>query len=482
MKDSFIFLFKTPCSFYFYDVNKNETVPISEELYENLMQEKITGKDIDDIPEKTKKEKSYLVGKGYLSGRRASEICHPAEHYLGDIVGRSMKELILQITQKCNFQCKYCAYSPHQNERQRNHSNRSMELWIAKRAIDFFLEHSIDQEEVTFAFYGGEPLLEFENMKCIVSYIEKRFKGKKVKYTITTNGSIFNDEICSFLQEKNFDVMISIDGTKDSHDKNRVFASNKCGTYEAILKNIIYVKNNFDELGKRLSINMVVDTTAKDVVCRSEQIMGGKFSDEYIHVSGIDTLYLDQSEYTKDEMKKRVRYDYHTFWTFLMMMGEYPRDEISLLSRNAVKSSVNNYLDNKNAMPITFKSCPSGPCVPGEDRFFVTVDGRFFPCERVSEKSEALCIGNVFEGYDYKKARQLLNIARLTEENCKNCVAFKKCTVCARICDNGKQLETEKKLEHCKEVLVDFETSIRIEALMKDISRVYKKKIDPLNI
>ena len=62
-------------------------------------------------------------------------------------------QLILQVTQRCNLHCEYCVYSG--NYETRNHTNKKMSLSIAKKAIDFFQEHSTDQNNVTIGFYGG---------------------------------------------------------------------------------------------------------------------------------------------------------------------------------------------------------------------------------------------------------------------------------------------------------------------------------------
>ena len=79
------------------------------------------------------------------------------------------------------------------------------------------------------------------------------------------------------------------------------------------------------------------------------------------------------------------------------------------------------------------KNHPSGPCVAGARRLFVTVDGDFYPCEKLPEIDE-LKIGNVEGGFDIEKVRNLMNIGKLTEERCKDCWAFQFCSLCAAAC------------------------------------------------
>lgn len=71
------------------------------------------------------------------------------------------------------------------------------------------------------------------------------------------------------------------------------------------------------------------------------------------------------------------------------------------------------------------KISPGGQCLPGIQRFFVTVDGKFFPCERVDEESSELCIGDLKNGFDLENAKKILNVAKITEKNAGNVGATK---------------------------------------------------------
>jgi len=77
------------------------------------------------------------------------------------------------------------------------------------------------------------------------------------------------------------------------------------------------------------------------------------------------------------------------------------------LRASAIKTNV--------AAGISEAAAPSGQCLPGKARLLVDVDGNLFPCERVNE-SDIMRIGNLEQGFDYDKARRLLNIAELTAE------------------------------------------------------------------
>jgi len=105
-----------------------------------------------------------------------------------------------------------------------------------KKAINFLMSHSTNVDEVAISFYGWEPILDFELIKRVVSYIEQTYPEKKVRYNITSNLTLFNDEVIKYVIEKNISIMISIDGPKETQDKYRVFLNGK-GSYSTVKLN-----------------------------------------------------------------------------------------------------------------------------------------------------------------------------------------------------------------------------------------------------
>ena len=85
----------------------------------------------------------------------------------------------------------------------------------------------------------------------------------------------------------------------------------------------------------------------------------------------------------------------------------------------------------KNKNCINCKTHPNGPCLPGYSRLFVTTNGSFIPCEKISEKNNFANIGNIFEGYNYETIYSLLNIGQVIQDECKNCWCIRFCKICA---------------------------------------------------
>ena len=114
------------------------------------------------------------------------------------------------------------------------------------------------------------------------------------------------------------------------------------------------------------------------------------------------------------------------------------------------------------------KISPGGQCLPGIQRFFVTVDGKFFPCERVDEESSELCIGDLKNGFDLENAKKILNVAKITEKECRECWCYKMCSQCvAKAGENGK-IEAANRLKWCKQSRENAEEYIKNYIVLKN--------------
>ena len=117
-----------------------------------------------------------------------------------------------------------------------------------------------------------------------------------------------------------------------------------------------------------------------------------------------------------------------------------------------------------------------GPCIPGGRKIFVNVDGDIFPCEKVNELSDNMKIGNVYSGFNFEKCSKLLNIANLTEEECKKCWAGRLCYLCCLFCEKNGELSRSERLSNCKMVRQHLINYFKIYACL--IEHNYDKNVD----
>ena len=186
-----LIVFKTHKNFYLYDRSKNKICEIKEATYNYL-----NGFDGSNT---VKREIRKLRSAGYLRENNPLEvISNPYNDIVEHMLNNCMEDLILQVTQSCNLRCEYCIYSENNASRHgRQHRDAVMSYDKAVQIINFFMEHSRNKEII--GFYGGEPLLAFDLIKKIVQYIHSTFPERKVEYSITTNGTLLNNEIIEYI-------------------------------------------------------------------------------------------------------------------------------------------------------------------------------------------------------------------------------------------------------------------------------------------
>lgn len=152
--------------------------------------------------------------------------------YPGIPSGNVIKSMCLNVAHDCNLRCSYCFA-----ESGEFHGGRMlMPFDTAKAAIDFLMKNSGSRHNLEVDMFGGEPLMNFDVVKRTVEYgreVEKSY-GKHINFTITTNGLALDEEIIQYINDEMFNVVISIDGRREVHDKLRV-TPNANGSYDIIV-------------------------------------------------------------------------------------------------------------------------------------------------------------------------------------------------------------------------------------------------------
>ncbi len=143
-----------------------------------------------------------------------------------------IKALCLHVAHTCNLNCSYCFASQG-----KYHGERAiMSFEVGKAALDFLVAHSGTRHNLEVDFFGGEPLMNFDVVKKLVAYarsIEKT-AGKNFRFTLTTNGMLINDDIIDFANREMSNVVLSLDGRKEVHDRFRVDYAGR-GSWERIV-------------------------------------------------------------------------------------------------------------------------------------------------------------------------------------------------------------------------------------------------------
>lgn len=226
---------------YIIDVNSGSIHEVDEMVYDLIDEDKIRSKKklLDRLKNKYKEEEiseaydeiKELIDEGVLYSKDLYE----------DIAKEStkspsfIKALCLNIAHDCNLKCKYC----FADEGEYKGCREIMSPEVAKKSIDFVIKHSGPRKNIEVDLFGGEPLMAFDTIKQVVEYAKKEEKkyNKNIRFTMTTNATLLNDEIMDYLDKNMGNIILSFDGRKEVNDKVRVRADGT-GSHDAILKNI----------------------------------------------------------------------------------------------------------------------------------------------------------------------------------------------------------------------------------------------------
>ncbi len=413
---------KTPKGCYIYDRSYNRVFRVAENEFDEFLnvENGIMDADASAVIQKYSQD-------GVLGVNQLREIEHPETKLLAHYADCRLKQLTLQVTQQCNLRCAYCVYSG--NYYTREHSDKKMPWEIALKALDYMISHSTETEEVCFSFYGGEPLLEFEMIKKSVLYVEENMEGRKFTFAMTTNGTLLNPEVAEFLAEHKFSLAISLDGSKEEHDANRCFR-NGTGSFDIIEKNIMYIKEHFHDFWENIQFLITLNPKSN-----LEHILTFFETSEMLPHKLLQFNELSDTNLKNDAL---VRYeaDYTTNMRFMYLKalwalaGQYDKKKVDPVLQRILFDREQFAEELKKSACLACKAHPGGPCIPGIKRLFVSVDGTFFPCEKVDETLPGMVIGTIEEGLDIEKMSRVINIGKLTAERCMDCIAFQNCRIC----------------------------------------------------
>ncbi|WP_162265429.1 PapB family radical SAM/SPASM ranthipeptide maturase [Abyssisolibacter fermentans] len=356
-----------------------------KEIYDNL-QSIYTQEELDTTI-KAMKEHDFIIDNIDIINNEQGDVAHNFP---------DMMMVTLLIVQECNLRCSYCF-----GENGEYNDRGVMDIETAKKAIDFFVKNS-KNDTLTICFFGGEPLMRFDLIKEIVAYCEQKkiATSKNFKFTMTTNATLLNEEIEQFIIKHDMNVLISIDGDKETHDYNRYFKG-KVGCHDIVLaktqslrnKNLLTARATVT--GKQLDINSIYNYL--DSLNFKKIILSPAFNllsdEEYDKAAdGYIAMYKELEELIKKKAYEEI-YKNKIFITGLKK------------------------IHNSNRRSIA--------CGVGRNTCTVDIHGNIYPCQRFVNNKEFV-MGNIDKGFN-NRSDFLNNITLEHRQKCSKCWARNLC-------------------------------------------------------
>ena len=318
-----------------------------------------------------------------------------------------VKALCLHVAHTCNLNCAYCFASQG-----KYHGDRAvMSFEVGKRALDFLIEHSGSRRNLEVDFFGGEPLMNFDVVKQLVAYarsIEKQH-NKNFRFTLTTNGVLIDDDVIDFANREMSNVVLSLDGRKEIHDRYRVdYAGN--GSWDRIVP-------KFQKLveargGRNYYMRGTFTHANPDFLKDIQQMLDLGFTE--LSMEPVVSAPGDASELTQEDLP--------------VVLEQYEKLAELMLERD------------REGRPFTFYhymiDLTGGPCIykrisgcgSGTEYMAVTPWGDLYPCHQFVGE-EKFRLGSIYEGVTNTEVQSQFAACNVyAHPQCRDCWARLYCS------------------------------------------------------
>lgn len=318
-----------------------------------------------------------------------------------------IKALCLHVAHTCNLNCEYCF------ARQGNYNgeNSLMSFEVGKQALDFLIANSGNRVNLEVDFFGGEPLMNWEVVKQLVEYARSQEKkyNKKFRFTLTTNGMLINDDVIDFSNKEMYNVVLSLDGRKEIHDKLRKNLAGD-GSYDIIVpkfKEFVEKRNGKNYYMRGTFTHNNVEFT-KDIFHMAD-LGFYELSMEPVVCSPSDPYAL-----TKEDLP--ILFEQYELLAKEMIKRKNKENDFTFY----------HYTIDLNNGPCIYKRI-SG-CGSGTEYLAVTPQGELFPCHQFVD-SPKYNMGNVWDGVTKTNIRDEFKLCNVySRSECDDCWAKLYCS------------------------------------------------------
>jgi uncharacterized protein len=462
----FVHRFRTKHQRYVYDVNTRRIIAVSPAVWDVLEDYGILDRQgvaakhsaahtAEEVSKAIEQIGAVREQKGLFLSIRPEKVVPPEAEKVQKMLDGERQQLILNVTEQCNFRCSYCVFGG-KYQHHRTHSDKAMTWEVARRAIDEFLSHSGSSETRAISFYGGEPLLNFPLVKRCVEYVRHNNPDPKVGFAMTTNGYLLRHEIARFLADEEFAMTISLDGPAEIHDRNRLTRDGS-PTWATVFSNLEAFLARYPQYKTNSKLRFSAVATPQTRLCDIEGFFRSR--DLFTDSMGLDISEQKQIPETSastpsDEAFVTTSRGIYQEFIEALKNGKHGRDYLSksswLKSSLFQKPLIEFHKRGYVTPHLPKRMGLLNTCVPGARKTFVTVEGDYLACERVTSCDEQV-IGNVRDGLDTQRVMMLLSRwLEATGDKCRDCWCVSMCKVgCFATVGEDGAITREAKLDAC---------------------------------
>ena len=314
-----------------------------------------------------------------------------------------VKALCLHVSHDCNLRCKYCFAS----QGDFGGAKEIMNFEVGKAAIDYLIANSGNRRNLEIDFFGGEPLMNFDVVKQLVEYGREaeKARGKNIRFTITTNGVLLDDEKIKYINENMHNVVLSLDGRKEVNDNMRPTVNNK-GSYDIIapkFKKLVserpkdkyyYIRGTFTRDNLDFSEDVLHFANEGFKLTSVEPVVGEEENPYALREEDLPKVFEEYEKLAVQYADMKLKDEGFTFFHFMIDL---------------------------NQGPCVIKRITG--CGAGNEYLAITPNGDIYPCHQFVGKEEYK-LGSIYDdsynadlGMSFKKAH-IYN-----KPKCRNCWA-----------------------------------------------------------
>lgn len=332
------------------------------------------------------------------------------------------EQLAIELIQDCNLKCAYCVYGNlYKNPFKHNSINLSSVLVIIDNLFEYWNFRCEINNEIRINYYGGEPLLKFDDIVYITEYIKSKNSNLKFSFGITTNATLLDKEKVQYFAKNKFVLTISLDGDKNANGY-RLY-KNGCETYETIVKNVDYICQLFPDYYAEY-VHFISVVHDKNIDFDIKKYFIDKFECDKVNIGSLNTI--DISEDKKEEFERMYRRKFSNKDDF-NIDGEIYRYQKEIYKIKEVYPFVENSNNRFHIRTYT------GTCLPLKKKLFITADCKLMPCEKISFSNNfgQICFNGNFVDIDLQQiAKKFNNSIEPVVKQCRKCYYSLLCSTC----------------------------------------------------